>query len=73
MAAEEAALIQTTVGRRCPQARTLLDVACGTGAVTAPLSRAYQVSGATPKPSAQVQGAASPAAAAGAPPITSDG
>jgi ubiquinone/menaquinone biosynthesis C-methylase UbiE len=44
-AAEEAALIQTIVGRRCPQARTLLDVACGTGAVTVPLSRAYQVSG----------------------------
>lgn len=43
--AAEAALIADIVGRRCPQARTVLDVACGTGAVTAPLSQAYQVAG----------------------------
>lgn len=43
--AAEAALIAGIVGRRCPQARTLLDVACGTGAVTVPLSRSYRVAG----------------------------
>ena len=31
--------------RRHGRVATLLDVACGTGAITAPLSRAYQVSG----------------------------
>jgi SAM-dependent methyltransferase len=43
--AAEAALITDIVGRRCPQAQTLLDVACGTGAITAPLSQAYRVAG----------------------------
>jgi SAM-dependent methyltransferase len=41
----EAALIRDIVGRRCPPARTLLDVGCGTGGVTVPLARSYQVSG----------------------------
>jgi len=41
----EAALIRDIVERRHPRASTLLDVACGTGAVTMPLARAYQVSG----------------------------
>src|SRR5919108_5992578 len=41
----EAALIQDIIERRHNGALTLLDVACGTGAITAPLSRSYQVSG----------------------------
>src|SRR5947199_5882235 len=41
----EAAFIRDIIERRHGPVATLLDVACGTGAVTAPLSRAYQVSG----------------------------
>jgi SAM-dependent methyltransferase len=41
----EAALIRDILERRHGRVATLLDVACGTGAITAPLSRAYQVSG----------------------------
>jgi predicted TPR repeat methyltransferase len=44
-ASAEAALIGDIIERRHRRAVTLLDVACGTGAVTLPLSRAYQVSG----------------------------
>ena len=43
--AAEAALIQTIVDGRCPQARTVLDVACGTGAITAALCREFEVAG----------------------------
>jgi SAM-dependent methyltransferase len=43
--ATEAALIRDILGRRHRGAATLLDVACGTGAITALLSPAYQVSG----------------------------
>ena len=41
----EAALIRDILERRHGRVATLLDVACGTGAITAPLARAYQVSG----------------------------
>ncbi len=41
----EAAFIRELIQRRHGRAATLLDVACGTGAVTAPLARRYQVSG----------------------------
>jgi len=41
----EAALIRDILERRHGRVATLLDVACGTGAITVPLSRAYQVSG----------------------------
>jgi SAM-dependent methyltransferase len=41
----EAALIRDIIERRHRRAVTLLDVACGTGGITVPLSRAYQVSG----------------------------
>ena len=41
----EAALIRDVVERRHRRAATLLDVACGTGAITALLAGAYQVSG----------------------------
>lgn len=44
-AAAEAALVRTIIERRHGQAATLLDVACGTGAVTAELARTYHVSG----------------------------
>jgi ubiquinone/menaquinone biosynthesis C-methylase UbiE len=43
--ATEAALIRDILVRRHREAATLLDVACGTGAITALLSPAYQVSG----------------------------
>lgn len=43
--ATEAALVQGIIERRHGQAKTVLDVACGTGAITAPLSGAYRVSG----------------------------
>ena len=43
--ATEAALIRDILERRHPGVTTLLDVACGTGAITALLSPAYQVSG----------------------------
>jgi SAM-dependent methyltransferase len=43
--AAEAAFIHGIIERRHSQATSLLDVACGTGAVTALLSGAYQVSG----------------------------
>jgi SAM-dependent methyltransferase len=41
----EAALVREILERRHGRVATLLDVACGTGAITLPLSRAYQVSG----------------------------
>jgi SAM-dependent methyltransferase len=41
----EAAFIRDIIERRHRPVATLLDVACGTGAITALLSRAYQVSG----------------------------
>ncbi len=44
-AATEAAFIRGIVERRHGQAVTLLDLACGTGAMTALLAGAYQVSG----------------------------
>lgn len=43
--ATEAALITDIIEQRHPRVRTVLDVACGTGAITAPLARAYRVSG----------------------------
>ena len=43
--ATEAALIRDILDRRHRGVTTLLDVACGTGAITALLSPAYQVSG----------------------------
>ena len=43
--ATEAALLRDIIERRHGQVTTLLDVACGTGAVTSLLARAYQVSG----------------------------
>lgn len=43
--ASEAALIRDVIERRHRQAATVLDVACGTGAITTLLARAYQVSG----------------------------
>jgi SAM-dependent methyltransferase len=43
--ATEAALIRDIIERRHGRVATLLDVACGTGAVTALLAPAYQVSG----------------------------
>jgi SAM-dependent methyltransferase len=43
--ATEAAFIRDIVERRHPQAATLLDLACGTGGITALLADAYQVSG----------------------------
>jgi SAM-dependent methyltransferase len=43
--ATEALLIKDVIERRHGRVATLLDVACGTGAVTSLLSRAYQVSG----------------------------
>jgi len=43
--AAEAALIREIIERRHGRVATLLDVACGTGAITALLSPAYQVSG----------------------------
>jgi SAM-dependent methyltransferase len=43
--ATEALLIKDVIDRRHGQVTTLLDVACGTGAVTSLLSRVYQVSG----------------------------
>ena len=44
-AATEAAFIHDIIERRHGQAATLLDLACGTGGVTALLAGAYQVSG----------------------------
>src|SRR5215813_6577089 len=41
----EAALIRDILERRHGRVATLLDVACGTGAITVPLAPAYQVSG----------------------------
>jgi ubiquinone/menaquinone biosynthesis C-methylase UbiE len=41
----EAAFIRDIIERRHGPVATLLDVACGTGAITAPLSRACRVSG----------------------------
>jgi ubiquinone/menaquinone biosynthesis C-methylase UbiE len=41
----EAALVRDIIERRHGRVATLLDVACGTGAITLPLSRTYQVSG----------------------------
>jgi len=43
--AAEAAFIHGLIERRHPQAATLLDLACGTGSITARLAGAYQVSG----------------------------
>jgi SAM-dependent methyltransferase len=43
--APEAAFIRDIVGRRHGQAATVLDLACGTGGMTALLAGAYQVSG----------------------------
>ena len=43
--ATEALLIKDVIERRHGRVTTLLDVACGTGAVTSLLSRVYQVSG----------------------------
>jgi SAM-dependent methyltransferase len=43
--AAEAALVRDIIKRRHGRAETVLDVACGTGAITAPLSQEYQVSG----------------------------
>jgi SAM-dependent methyltransferase len=44
-AASEAAFIHGIIGRRHNRAATLLDLACGTGGITALLAGAYQVSG----------------------------
>ena len=44
-AASEAALVRDIIQRRHSRAVTLLDVACGTGAITALLADNYQVSG----------------------------
>jgi cyclopropane fatty-acyl-phospholipid synthase-like methyltransferase len=44
-AAIEAAFIRSIIEQRHNQAATLLDVACGTGGITALLARRYQVSG----------------------------
>jgi len=44
-AAAEAALVREIIDRRHGRAAALLDVACGTGAVTMELARSYQVSG----------------------------
>ena len=44
-AATEAAFIHDIIERRHGQAATLLDLACGTGGITALLAGAYQVSG----------------------------
>jgi len=44
-AAAEAAFIRGTIERRHGQAATLLDLACGTGSMTALLAETYQVSG----------------------------
>jgi SAM-dependent methyltransferase len=44
-AAHEAAFIRSIIEQRHSQAATLLDVACGTGGITALLARTYQVSG----------------------------
>ena len=43
--ATEAAFIHDIIERRHRQAATLLDLACGTGSITALLAGAYQVSG----------------------------
>jgi SAM-dependent methyltransferase len=43
--ATEAAFIHSIIKQRHSQAATLLDVACGTGGITALLARTYQVSG----------------------------
>jgi len=43
--AVEAAFIHDIIKRRHRQAATLLDLACGTGSIAAPLAAAYQVSG----------------------------
>lgn len=43
--AAEAAVVREIIDRRHGRAAALLDVACGTGAVTAELARGYQVSG----------------------------
>jgi cyclopropane fatty-acyl-phospholipid synthase-like methyltransferase len=43
--ATEAAFIRAIIERRHDRAATLLDVGCGTGAMTAPLAGTYQVSG----------------------------
>jgi len=43
--APEAAFVHDLIGRRHPRAATLLDLACGTGSITARLAGAYQVSG----------------------------
>jgi SAM-dependent methyltransferase len=43
--ASEAAFIHDLIGRRHPQAVTVLDLACGTGSITTLLAGAYQVSG----------------------------
>jgi SAM-dependent methyltransferase len=43
--AVEAAFIHDIIERRHRQAATLLDLACGTGSITAPLAGAYRVSG----------------------------
>jgi SAM-dependent methyltransferase len=43
--APEAAFVRGLIERRHPQAATLLDLACGTGGITARLAGRYQVSG----------------------------
>jgi SAM-dependent methyltransferase len=43
--ASEAAFLHDLIGRRHRQAVTVLDLACGTGSITALLADAYQVSG----------------------------
>jgi len=43
--AESAAFIQNLIKRHKPEAKTLLELACGTGAVLEPLSEYYQVAG----------------------------
>jgi SAM-dependent methyltransferase len=43
--AAEAAFIRGIIGQRHGQAATLLDIACGTGGITARLAGAYQVTG----------------------------
>jgi SAM-dependent methyltransferase len=43
--ASEAAFLHDLIERRHPQAATLLDLACGTGSITARLAGAYRVSG----------------------------